>query len=447
MAYPFLRSLPSQAAEDPGTYLVLLFTPCGFVQHLWGAECALPGAGPKPSVQGPLVLRDTLAPLESLKDRVIVVDGLNVKAADGPHEAGMGALWTAVRTSDVGLGPSIDQVVASQLNLPLPFNSIELMVRSSQDWTDREVKTRMIYRGPSVYADPFDDPVAARKALFPNAGLDKNTFIRKRVASDLNQELSSLSGKLCSEDRRQLQALQQAWNELDAQIDQTSNASAGCVAPSPVPDGYAAPSLDFPTSAKLQMDILALALACDLTRVASLQFSTATSQITHTWLGADQDQTHHDFSHRGPFSVDALGPDIYDPSNAGLYSSLPQLAAIDRFYASQVAYLGNALDKLAVGSQTLLDRSVICWSSEIDIGAAHNHNASPFLLLGGGGGRLKTNQVVRFPVQLAADPTTANVVDRSHNDLLLTLGKVMGLDLPSFGDPELCTGPISEILV
>ena len=53
----------------------------------------------------------------------------------------------------------------------------------------------------------------------------------------------------------------------------------------------------------MQMDILALALACDLTRVASIQFSTATSQVTHKWLGSNQQKCHHDYSHEGPTSL------------------------------------------------------------------------------------------------------------------------------------------------
>ena len=36
--------------------------------------------------------------------------------------------------------------------------------------------------------------------------------------------------------------------------------------------------------------------------------------------------------------------------------------------------------------------------------------------------------------------------DRSHNDLLLTLAKVMGTPLQTFGESSFCTGPITEIL-
>ena len=49
-------------------------------------------------------------------------------------------------------------------------------------------------------------------------------------------------------------------------------------------------TIDFPSAAKAQMDLVALALACDLTRVISIQFSTATSNVTHTWIGGGANQ-------------------------------------------------------------------------------------------------------------------------------------------------------------
>jgi hypothetical protein len=36
--------------------------------------------------------------------------------------------------------------------------------------------------------------------------------------------------------------------------------------------------------------------------------------------------------------------------------------------------------------------------------------------------------------------------DRAHNDLLLTLAKVMGQTPTCIGDAQYCTGPITEIL-
>jgi Protein of unknown function (DUF1552) len=434
--------------------------------------------------------RATLQPLTSgttdLTSQTIVLDGLNVGTANGSHEAGMAALWTACESSgQPATSISIDQAIAAQVN-PGALGTIQLMVRSSADFSDSEVKTRMIYGsvgGTVGFIPPIDDPAVARSNLFASqattmdasAGPDKKAFIRKQIFAQTNGELTALGGRLCSEDRAQLQTYQAMWNALDQQLAAAATASAGCTTPEAVPAGYSSPSIDFPTSAKLQMDILALSLACDLSRVASLQFSTATSQVTHTWIDSTQTDIHHNYSHDGPSSLSAFAPygsngDIYNTSNynpafsqyANSYGPyLAQLPAIDLWYTKQVAYLAQRLASLqTVSGKNLLAQSVICWGSELDMGAAHNHDDSPFVLIGGGGGKLKTGQLVQFPLNLANgksnNPPTGN---RFHNDLLITLAQVMGVNMTTFGTAagvppgnstnpmvNFVTGPISEIL-
>lgn len=493
LTYPFLKSLPSyaQPAGDP-QYLILLFTPCGVVRYPWGALGPARGttaavASPLTGASGSGAFRATLMPLTQgatdLTSQTIVLDGMNVATANGSHEAGMAALWTGcLNSGNPSTSVSIDQAIASSLNVGT-FPTIPLQVQSSVDYSDTEVKTRMLYgnSGGSVsFVPPINDPALARSTLFQgqattaaDAGPDKKSFIRKQIFNQTNTELTALQSKLCSEDRTQLQAYQQMWNELDTQLAAAVTASAGCSAPEAIPSGYKAPSIDFPTSAKLQMDILALALACDLSRVGSIQFSTATSQVTHTWIDSTQKSVHHDYSHDGPESFSFFAPygsngDIYDTtqyqppfsSYANSYGPyMNQLPAIDLWYAQQVAYLANKLASLQTASgKNLLAQSVICWGSEIDMGAAHNHDVSPFILIGGGGGKLKTGQLVQFPLNVmggkANSPPTNN---RFHNDLLITLANVMGVNLTTFGTASgmpvngtssvpFCTGPIKEIL-
>ncbi len=477
LTYPFLRGLPSYAAASGSapTYMVLLFTPCGTVRPFWGATDAakqdvlFPALGGAPAVTANFVFRDTLAPLAPVQKNVIILDGLANRAAQGSHEAGMAALWTGLTSTGApATGPSVDQVIAANLNAGTPFPSIELMARSSADFTDREVKTRMIYNTPGAFMDPHDDPVEARNTFFPpkvtGTGPDKKTFIRQKLFPLLNSELTAMQPRLCTSDRQQLQALQQGWNDLDQQITAAAAKAASCTSPGAVPAGYKSPSIDFPTTVQLQMDLLALALACDLTRVASLQLSTSTSQVTHSWLPGQTD-THHNYSHNGPASLYqiapctsynnmgkcAITPNVYAVSNQMLYNNnmtLAQQKAIDLWYAQQVAYLANKLAMFTgAGSGTLLDQSVICWGNELDMGAAHNHDDTPFVLIGGANGQLKTGQMVTFPLDLTDnDPRVAISKDRAHNDLLLTLAKVMGQNPTCIGDAQYCSGPITEIL-
>jgi hypothetical protein len=492
LTYPFLRGVPSHAAASgaPPTYLVLVFTPCGCVRPVWGASDGSGNSIARPAYGSPATLtsnfkfRATLAPFASggkvtangtstswttnLQSKVLILDGINNKAAQGSHEAGMASLWTGqISTGSAATSISIDQKIASLLKAGTPFPTIQLMVRDPADFTDREVKTRMLYNASGVFVDPIDDPVKAAATCFPpmsgSTGPDKTTFIRQQLfgsgstPGELNNELNKLMPKLCTEDRNQLQALQDGWNNLNAQIQAAAAAAAKCT-----PPGTPVSSTDFPTNAKQQMDILSLALACDLTRVASIQFSTSTSQVTHKWLGSNQTDIHHSYSHQGPTSMYqiapctsynnmgqcAVTPDIYAASNINLYQNAAQQEAIDLFYTTQVAYLAQKLNGIAgANSGTLLDQSVICWGNELDMGAAHNHDDTPFVLVGGANGQLKTGNLATFPLDvLDGDPKVAAKNDRSHNDLLLTLAKVMGTPLSTFGEPTYCSGPIAEIL-
>jgi hypothetical protein len=494
LTYPFLRGLPSYAAASgtAPTYFVPIFTPCGCVRPLWGAtdgsgtDVPRPMLGSQPVVTSNFVFRNTLTPFASggtvggttwttnLQNKVIILDGINNRAAaGGSHEAGMATLWTGqIFNGNQATSISIDQQIAGDLKAGTPFSTVQLMVRDPADFPDREVKTRMLYTAAGVFVDPIDNPTAARQILFPSSttagGPDKTTFIRQQLfgggKGELNTELNALLPRLCTQDRAQLQALQDGWNMLDAQLTAAAAAAARCTAPD-----MAAATTDFPTNAKLQMDLLALAIGCDLTRVASLQFSTATSQVTHSWLTSSavpQMKTHHDYSHNGPGSLFSIaGCTMYN--NAGqcsyspnIYSASPSLytdgttvtfnqqKAIDNWYATQVAYLAQKLNGLpGMNGGTVLDQSVICWSSELDMGAAHNHDDTPFLLVGGANGKLKTGQMVTFPLDFVdGDARMAAAKDRAHNDLLLTLAQVMGTPLTTFGEPTYCTGPITQIL-
>jgi hypothetical protein len=484
LTYPFLRALPSFAQSNSAPrYLILVFTPCGVVRYEWGAlGPARPTSGalvsPLTGASGAGAFRTTLKPFATgptlsnlagvgstdLTSQVTVLDGLNVATANGSHTAGLAALWTGISNTGqgngaAGLGMSIDQAIAGQLKAPTVFPSIPLMVYSpaAGDFTDKSVQTRMLYDATD-FVDPVTDPAAAISAYLPSAaagaastaGPTKKNAIREVVFNQINTELTTLQTRMCTDDAQQLGNIQQAWNELSKEL--TAAQQGSCAG---APDAVPAGTLDFPTSSKLMMDTLALAVACDRSRVLSLQFSTATSNITHTWINLNDPACHHQHSHTGPSSLYALGPDIYNTATynpPGIPSYDPQLAQIDLWYANQIAYLAQKLSSLNV-----LKQSVICTGSELDMGQAHNHDDSPFLLIGGAGGALKTGNLVQFPLNLgnnaSNNPPTNN---RFHNDLLITLAQAMGVPMSTFGSAsgvsangnplKFCTGPIQEIL-
>ena len=92
----------------------------------------------------------------------------------------------------------------------------------------------------------------------------------------------------------------------------------------------------------LQMDIMVLALTCDLTRVASLQWSTAESTVIHTWLPLEYQGTreHHMMTHNETVAVSTMAAKV-DQATATIIRS--DLTKVHNWYAQQFAtMLGQA---------------------------------------------------------------------------------------------------------
>jgi hypothetical protein len=439
----------------------LLFTPNGVVRHLWGAD----STGPTTS---DFTLRPWLAPLQPYKEKLVILNGLAGKAAKGgSHGPGMATLWTGATVEGdgvLGSGQSIDQAIAAQLTAAnTPFPSLTLRARSPLDYESKDTESRMIYSGPGQPVDPREDALSTLETVFfgiPEVGqtdtptvdpaVVRREEIRRRLYGRLDAELGRINPRLCSEDQLQLSALRDGWAALTAKLGQSgpgAGASASCGKPTGITGAK-----DFPTNIKEQIDLLAMSLACDLTRVASLQMSAARSPMVFDFLGQTED--HHTISHAAP-QPSQLGPnapittDADKPTAAQLtqYAEpIRKMTEVNVFYAEQVAYLCQKLSEFQVdATTTLLDQCIICWGNELDNGSNHDHYNVPFLLIGGGNGAIRTNQLVSFPI---ADPyRPISEAQYAHNDLLVTLAQAMDTNITTFGDPSLNRGPIASILV
>ena len=162
-----------------------------------------------------------------------------------------------------------------------------------------------------------------------------------------------------------------------------------------------------------------MALACDLTRVASLQWSRSVSMTRFTWLTPAITDAHHDLSHHG--DDDAVAQD--------------KLLRINTWYAAQLAYL---LGKLATAEETdgsrLLDSTLLLWSNELGKGNAHSRALAPYVLAGKAGGALRTGRFLTY----TGDPP--------HNNLLVSILQAMDISVAKFGKEEWCTGALTGLL-
>ena len=408
---PFLPVF-NRKAEAAGAYpkrLLLIFTGNGTLEdQFWPVG---DGAG---FTFKPGSITEPLAPFAK---KLIFPRGLHRKTSgSGAHEQNIGALWTGCGlVSGFGYpsGPSIDQVIVQALNPTTTFKSLQFGVQcdSFNRGGNKAVLKCMTYSGSNAALKPEDNPAAMFSKLMlpsaggpvtdPNAGnLDKLRLRRKSVIDAVVGDLKSLSASIDSEDRQKLDQHLESISSIEKRLNQplTPGASgAGCRAPDMAKTMFSPTALtdnaNFPAILDIQNRMAVAALACDRTRIASVQWSRSFSPIQHTWVGVTTD--HHTISHK----TDA--------------ASINMLFKINRWYGERFAELLAMLDSVPEGpGTTLLDHTVICWGNEAATG---NHNANPgiTLLAGGGDGMLKTGQNV-------------NMTGNDHSQLLITMAHAVG---------------------
>jgi hypothetical protein len=149
--------------------------------------------------------------------------------------------------------------------------------------------------------------------------------------------------------------------------------------------------------------VLALALACDLTRVFSIHFTgSAANPVLHP---LDLTRGNHDISHDGAGGQDA----------------------IDRSTIFTMEQLGVVLGSLMAGIEgdsNLLKQSAILVSSDTSDGSAHSVKDYPILVCGSAGGFFK-NPGVHHRGQ-----------GESSSQVLLSLVNSMGIPATEFGGGE-----------
>jgi Protein of unknown function (DUF1552) len=425
VALPWLESLAprrARASNQPPLRFVVMFSPNGTLNDQWmltGGETAF-------------VLSPILSPLEPHRADIVIVQGLDQQGGGGDgHQNGIGGMLTGTSLNagpfaGVGAppagwasGPSVDQRIAQAIAGATKLRSLELGVQvgAADNWG------RMSYRAANQPLPPLDDPASVYDTVFTDLHTDPTVLARRRsrqqsILDTVGAEYTRLSGRLGATDRQRLDAHLAAVRELETRL--TTDlvvTNAACKDPQVAPVDKDAND-SFPAVGALQTDLLVMALACDITRVASLQWSRSVSQTRFTWAGISEG--HHDLSHKS----DDDAP------------SVAKLQTINTWYAQQLASLMTKLAAVPDGNgTTLLDNTLILWCNELARGNTHSRHDAPYVLAGGAGGALRTGRYLSYEGQ-----------GLPHNNLLVSLLNAMGLPDTTFGKSDWCTGPLTGLL-
>lgn len=428
IALPWLEAMGEARAQSvgPAKRFLAVYTPGGTVRDRW-----LPTG-----TETNFTLSPILSPLQNVKNRLLVLDGVEMRSAQGEqHQAGICALLTGTPqdgTNNYAAGASIDQVIATRISRGIKQHaSVYMAVR----WATGNSRGLLSPINATVFEDnaraapipPRLDPVAIFNSLFAGAGspdlaAQRERLARKRSVLDyVDRRYDRLAKQLGSADRAKLDAHLTKVREIETGIQVQEDALGNqCSAPTRVDTSDYNPDIGatfegatdaaIPKVGRYMMDMMVTAMACDLTASGVFQWTDTEAKHTFPWLGLGEH--HHYYQHDGG----------YRPA---------ELERIYTWYAEQHAYLLESMEAVDMGGHSLLSESVVFFGSELQEPPSHSKRNMPFLLAGGGGG-MRGGRFVRYN-------------NRSHNDLLVSMLNLFGDNRQSFGRAEFCEGPIGGL--
>ncbi|MEL6342908.1 MAG: DUF1552 domain-containing protein [Myxococcota bacterium] len=403
---PFWRMLSRPAYADTGTAknLIIFHSPNGTIHDFWrpvGGETGFtfPSGG-------------ILEPLAAMKDRLVIIDGLDLHNATN-HEGGMAAMLTN-NGGGVTDGMSVDQYVAQAIGGGMKFASLEMGALTGLWGGGRQ--TRMSYGPGGSLVSPDDDPRNVFTRMYGDlagdaAEVEQMLARRMSVLDLIRDEIDDLHGRLGTTERVKLDSHLASLRTVETQLSTT-----GVCEPGGAPEAMDFRNNDnFPAIAKLQMDLAVEAVACGLTRVASVQLSHTVSPVVPTWLGINDG--HHALSHSGNGDTTGVG----------------KFVTSERWFAEQFGYL---LDQLALAEDpetggSLLDSTVVLWAKEMGDPRAHVCTDTPFIIAGA--------PDVFTPGRYLRYENT------NHAQLLVSICQAFGLTNTTFGNPAAGEGPLENL--
>ena len=344
-------------------------------------------------------------------------------------------------------GPSVDHVIAAQIN-PGPDGArtppLNLMVGRPAGYRGLDF---ISYSEAGRAVQAINNPWNAYSAFInldnssPDSGAASDRISRRRqsVLDLVREQFDDLKLRgLSSEDQRKLDAHFTAIRSIEVQVG-PGGLGCGDSALETRARGYENMSArdvereaNYPLIADLQVDILALALACGYTRVGTMQFDRGSGGPTFNWDGLSHEYNHHKLSH-GKVKDDCFGTSTANGCDdvAG-YEDM--LFEIDAWHAGKLARLLERLDSIVeADGRTVLDNSVILYTNELSNGRAHSFMDLPYILAGSANGYFKQGEYVRLG--RAQNPGGDDQV-APHNKLLNTIVNAMGIESDWFGAPQ-----------
>ncbi len=394
----------------------------------WFFGCGMNPSRWDPRIEGPgFSLTPELEPTAAIREHMSVLSGFSVLlAGEANHVHYTGIMGTltgeAPREAKKSNRPTLDVLIADEIGGATRFRSLEMAAtgRATDSYSQRDQtstnpgETSPLALYTRVFGPGFADPNAAE--FKP----DPRILLRQSALSIVKDDRARLEARLGKNDRARLDAYFTSLRQLERQLElgrRKPPPLEACRRPEAPLDAPVSLEIDHVTeNHRLMTEVLALALACDQTRVFNMVFSNRASSL-HL---AGSSDSHHTLTHE-----ERRDPEL---------GYQPQATAFVLRHMEAWTTFVQALADVPEGAGTLLDNCLVLGHSESSDANTHSVTGLPIMIAGRAGGRIRPGVHVRG-------------VGESTARISLTLQQAMGLRVARFGVRQNeTTRPVSEIL-
>ena len=377
-----------------------------------------------------------LEPLTPFRDHLLVLSQLDQKAAipvpgegGGVHTRPSGAYLTGVHPkpsngADIQAGISVDQVAAKEIGKHTQLASLELALEPvlaagicEGDYTCAYLNT-LSWRAPTTPMPMEDRPRAVFERLFGDADTTDAAARLARIKKNRSlldsfaEATARLQGEMGPADRSKLTEYLDAVRDVERRVQLAEEQSSRELPTLERPSGSIPASYE--EYAKLMFDLQVLAFQTDMTRITTFALAKERSSRGYPEIGVSEG--HHGLSH-----------------HRNLAENIVQLVKLNTFHIKLFAYYLDRLRSTPDGDGSLLDHVMILYGGCISNGNLHTNEDLPALLVGGGGGKLKSGRHIRYSQ------------GTQISDLYITMLDILGIPVEKFGNHS--TGKLGGLSV
>jgi hypothetical protein len=421
-------TIKADAGSRPPLKFIGIYTPHGCAYELY-----------KPAPDFDISFEHcTLSPFDdaarfgkSFKDKLLVIDHVDLTAGIEVGTVGHDAARVILTGSGAhGKNASVDQYLALEQGLGRSTPLTSLVLGIGHAGTD--IGLNVSYAAGGTPMPKLIDPTEVFDELFgkPLTGkareeLEQDRRRSKSVLDFLSADLSALEQRAPSSERTKLDQHASALREIEKRL---SGARPACDAPVarsttefPRLKAYGGGERHFDAVTDIMVDLLARALACDLTRFSTLFFADLSRSNLFPELPPD---IHGGVAHRYHAK---------DEKNPGKAETWQALGIQNRYSYSKIARLMQRLDEAGI-----VDDCLLYASSDMGDPARHSSRHVPTLLLGGAGGHFKMGRYLEL------DPKKGT----ANNKILVSICQAFGVPTTKFGtssSSSVLTGRLEEL--